>query len=202
MRKLLAQTKAQDFSELVTRALTGSAAAQQALVTATLPLVYGLLYRLVGQRGELDDLSQNVYLRCFRSLGSFRREASFTTWLGSICVNVARDHFAKAASDRRLASETALHVLSASGSNTESEAIARERLQAIAKALAELSPTLRVPFVLHVLEELDIHTVAAMTASSVEATYKNVARAREKIDRLSRKDAAVGALFADDGRKS
>lgn len=62
------------------------------LVRRTQDRVYALAYRLVGDRREAEDVAQEAYLRVFRSLGGFREEARFETWLHRIVVNTAMTH--------------------------------------------------------------------------------------------------------------
>src|SRR5579863_1325344 len=51
--------------------------------------VAGNLYRVLGDRGDLDDLVQEVFVIAFRGLSRFRGDARLSTWLYRICVNVA-----------------------------------------------------------------------------------------------------------------
>src|SRR5579863_8486666 len=67
---------------LVERCLSGGAGAWEDLVRVHTRRVYGICYRFVGREGEAQDLTQDVFLRVFRTLKSFRAaEGSFTTWL-------------------------------------------------------------------------------------------------------------------------
>jgi RNA polymerase sigma-70 factor (ECF subfamily) len=153
-------------------------------------MVYRLLVRFVGASADIDDLVQSTYVECFRSLPSFRGEAAFTTWLGSICVRVAWAH--KKRELRRQVEMSRLAVVhDAANVEPEQLAITHERARALESLLADLTPTLRIPFVLHVIEALDINTVAAMTKTSVAATYKNVQRARAQIERAARVHPAL-----------
>jgi len=87
---MVAKERAQPAEPWVEPATLGDALARRRLVEATLPFVHRTMWRLVGPRGEIDDLVQQVYMRAFHSLSTFRGESAFTTWLGAICVNVAR----------------------------------------------------------------------------------------------------------------
>jgi len=203
LKPLASEARREEIADLARRASADDGTAKEALVKATLPLVYSLLFRLVGRRGELDDLAQNVYARCFRSLSSFRGEAAFTTWLGGICVHVAQAHFEKRKTQvnaGEVGPELSLiEVRDEHSVDAESELIARDGLRLVATILQRLSPTLRIPFVLHVIEEYDIETVAAMCASSTAATYKNVERARAALAVVAEKDPYL-RRFLDRGR--
>ncbi len=170
-----------DAAQLVRAAAAGDGRAKRTLVENTLPFVHRMMTRLVGRRAEHDDLVQTVYARCFRSLGTFRGEASFTTWLGAICVNVATNYWRERKANEQNVGD-APELLLISGGNTENQLAAREGLREAQRLLSSMSASLRTAFVLHVLEGYDIDTVAAMTHTSAAAAYKAVERARKHIE--------------------
>jgi RNA polymerase sigma-70 factor (ECF subfamily) len=79
-------------SELVARCKRGDRAAYEELVRATHRRVYSLAYRMVGDRGDAEDVAQEAYLRMFRGLAGFREEAAFETWMHRIVANCAVSH--------------------------------------------------------------------------------------------------------------
>ena len=80
-----------DEAELVQRCVAGDEAACAELVAQHQRMVYQLAYHLLGNRDEALDLSQEVFLRVFRTVGAFRSESSLRTWLFRIVVNQARN---------------------------------------------------------------------------------------------------------------
>src|SRR5580698_5369914 len=89
-----------DFS-IVERCLSGDAAAWEELVRLHSRRVYGLCYRFTGKDSEAQDLTQEVFLRVFRALGSFRSaEGSFTTWLARLTRNLLIDHYRRTRNER------------------------------------------------------------------------------------------------------
>src|SRR5512134_3936426 len=78
-----------DERELVTRCKAGERAAHDELYHRFRRAVAANLYRVIGDRGELDDLVQEVFVIAFRGLERFRGDAKLSTWLYRICVNVA-----------------------------------------------------------------------------------------------------------------
>jgi RNA polymerase sigma-70 factor (ECF subfamily) len=196
----LEQARATDMlSELVRRAAAGDPAAKRMLVERTLPMVHRMISRLVGRRSDHDDLVQTVYARCFRSLSTFRGDAAFSTWLGSICVNVASSYWLEKKADAEVLAD--VPELTLVGQSTEAQLAAREGLRLVQKMLATMSPALRSAFVLHVLEGYDIDTVAAMTGSSAAATYKAIERARKHIEAQAQKHPQL-LRFMNSGRPS
>lgn len=192
------EPNAESLSEVVDRARDGDVSARRTLVERTLPMVHRMMSRLVGRRSDHDDLVQTVYARCFRSLATFRGDAAFTTWLGSICVNVASTYWQEAKGGAQLVSD-APELMLVPSSSTEAQLAAREGLRLVQKLLASMSPALRTAFVLHVLEGYDIDTVAAMTESSAAATYKAVERARKHIEAQAAKHPLLSRFSSNGG---
>ena len=88
-------------SSIVERCLGGDAAAWEDLVRAHTRRVYGICYRFTGRDSEAQDLTQDVFLRVFRALGSFRStEGSFTTWLARLTRNLLIDHYRRTRNER------------------------------------------------------------------------------------------------------
>src|SRR5439155_12009683 len=88
-------------STIVERCLTGDANAWEDLVRQHTRRVYGLCYRFTGRDSEAQDLTQDVFLRVFKALGSFRStEGSFTTWLARLTRNLLIDHYRRTRNER------------------------------------------------------------------------------------------------------
>jgi hypothetical protein len=80
-------------NQLVERCLGGEEAAWEDLVKVHTRRVYGICYRFTGSDQEAQDLTQDVFLRVFRSLKSFRAgEGSFAVWLSRLARNLLIDH--------------------------------------------------------------------------------------------------------------
>ena len=77
-----------DERELIERCRTGDDTAFAELVDRYRDLVYGLIFRMVGDRGLADDLAQDVFLKVHRGLPYFRGEARLSTWIYRIVMNV------------------------------------------------------------------------------------------------------------------
>jgi RNA polymerase sigma-70 factor (ECF subfamily) len=80
-----------DEAELVRRCAAGDQAACADLVNAHERMIYQLAYHLLGTREEALDLSQEVFLRVFRTMGTFRGQSSLKTWIYRIVINQARN---------------------------------------------------------------------------------------------------------------
>jgi RNA polymerase sigma-70 factor (ECF subfamily) len=76
---------------LIARCATGDEVACAELVAAHQRMVYGLAFNLLGNRDDALDLSQDVFLRVFRTLSTFRGQSALRTWIYRIVVNQARN---------------------------------------------------------------------------------------------------------------
>src|SRR5215813_18127 len=86
---------------LVERCLSGDEAAWESLVRTHTRKVYGLCYRFTGKDSEAQDLTQEVFLRVFRALKSYRSdEGAFATWLARLSRNLLIDHYRRTKQDR------------------------------------------------------------------------------------------------------
>ena len=81
-----------DTETLVRRAAQGDPSAFEALMTAHERQVYGLALRMTGNREDAADLTQEAFLKAWRSLPSFRAESSFSSWLYRLTSNLCIDH--------------------------------------------------------------------------------------------------------------
>jgi RNA polymerase sigma-70 factor (ECF subfamily) len=86
-----ADTRADEDRALVERFRTGEEAAFDALVRRNQDRVYGLLWRMLGNREDALDLAQDTFVRAYRGIDGFRAEARFSTWVYGIALNLARN---------------------------------------------------------------------------------------------------------------
>ena len=172
-----------DERALLERARAGDGQAFDLLVRAHFARVYAVVFRLVGNHEDAEDLAQEAFARAHRSLSAYRGEAAFATWLYRIAVHLARDRFRRA--ERR-----PLEVLlpapdSAVGPEAPSEELDRRELRrVVADALERLPERLRTPLVLRALEGLDYADVAAATGVTPDTARTQVMQARRALARL------------------
>src|SRR5262249_12181990 len=99
-RNLVERTLDPD-SSLVSRCLRGDETAWEDLVRLHTRKVYALCYRFTGSGSEAQDLTQEVFLRVFRTVKSFRsQEGSFATWLARVTRNLLIDHYRRTRQER------------------------------------------------------------------------------------------------------
>src|SRR5215204_5824549 len=97
----LVQTSLEPDLSLVSRCLRGDEPAWEDLVRLHTRKVYALCYRFTGSASEAQDLTQEVFLRVFRTVKTFRStEGSFATWLSRVTRNLLIDHYRRTRHDR------------------------------------------------------------------------------------------------------
>lgn len=148
-------------AELVAAAAGGDRGAFGALVERHRGLVYRVAYQFSGRHHDADDIAQEVFIKAYRSLGRFRQDAQFTSWLYRIAMNACIDY------SRRLGfsaspdeAETALANHPAAGPGPEACAFAGEVGQALQAAIDDLPPRQRLIFVMRHFENLKLVEIA------------------------------------------
>jgi RNA polymerase sigma-70 factor (ECF subfamily) len=133
--------------------------------------VYQLCYRFVHSHEDAADLAQDVFVRAFRGLGSFKQDAALGTWLYRIGVNVCLNRVAV----KRPQTEPidASQHVDASGPDPLQRVVRAERASQVRAAIAQLPPKQRAALILRVYQELSHDEIAAVLGSSVGAVKAN-----------------------------
>ena len=152
-------------AQLVERCLRGEETAWEDLVKVHTRRVYAICYRFTGSDHEAQDLTQEVFLRIFRTLKSFRAgEGSFQVWLTRLTRNLLIDHYRRTRMERASDSlDDQLPMLeekTAMSARTDGMLAGREASELLQAALQKLSPELRETVILRDLEELEYREIA------------------------------------------
>ena len=94
----IAQPAAPD--ELIQRCLQGDQLAWETIVRQHWRKVFNVAYKFVGKHDEAEDLTQDIFLKIFKSLDTFDRRANFQTWLISVSRNLCIDHYRSVRKER------------------------------------------------------------------------------------------------------
>lgn len=150
-------------------------------------MVFRTLLRLTGSREHLDDLAQDVFLRLYRALPSFRGDALITTYLYRIAVNVAQDEWKRRRKDRdthvSLSDDTSGwdERLAHPGRNADEQLEEREFQQTVEEQLQCLSQIERTILVLYHQEERSYEQIAAALGMPIGTIRTHLHRGRKKL---------------------
>ena len=177
---------------LVERCLSGDSAAWEDLVRQHTRRVYGLCYRFTGRDSEAQDLTQDVFLRVFRALGSFRSEEGyFTTWLTRLTRNLLIDHYRRTRNQRVTDSiEEQLPRVEegfVSVARPDTALAGREASELLQASLARLSPELRETIILRDLQEMEYREIAQVLDIPEGTVKSRLNRGRAELARLLKK---------------
>ena len=187
---------AQVVNLLVRRCVSGDAAAWQEIVQRYHRRIYNICYRFAGSADDAQDLTQEVFIKMYRTLSSYDVErGAFMTWITTITRNLLVDHFRKSKQDRITDSLDAtpsehedsmplVEQIQDKSLPPDSRVQSRETGETVHHALQKLSPDLREAVILRDLQDLDYREIA--TALKVpEGTVKSrINRGRAELARL------------------
>ena len=177
--------------EVIAACLRGENRAWETLVRKYSRLIYGLCYRFTGSHSQAEDLTQEVFLRVYRTLAMFRlAEASFATWLSRVTRNLLIDHYRQTGQDR-LTQSTEDHprvgdVTAATSEHPERVLAAREASDVVQTMLMRLDPDLREAIVYRDLQDMDYREIADVIGIPVGTVKSRLNRARAQLARLAR----------------
>lgn len=151
--------------------LRGERQAFDDLARAYRPRIFGICYRYTGRPEDAEDLTQEVLLRVYRGLGTFRAEARFSTWLYRVAANACSSWLASEAKRQK----APLPEDVVDPSPTPLERLRRKETGArVRRAVAALPDRQRMTLVLRVYEELSLREVAEIMecpVGTVKANY-------------------------------
>jgi RNA polymerase sigma-70 factor, ECF subfamily len=179
-----------DEAELIQRCRANERAAQDALYVRFRRQVAATLFRVLGDRTDLDDLVQEVFVIAFRGLATFRGDARLSTWLYRICVNVALGRIRARTRRPPPIGVPDLEVASAQSTDAEhpetpERALERQQDRArVYRALDRMAPKKRIVLYLHEIEGLDLKDIAYMVDSNPVTVRTRLFYARREFYQL------------------
>jgi RNA polymerase sigma-70 factor, ECF subfamily len=177
--------------ELVERCLGEDDAAWEDLVKEHTRRVYGLCFRFTRKHSDAQDLTQDVFLRVFQTLGTFRSdEASFTGWLIRITRNLLIDNYRRSGNDRvtwSIEDQDGIEWMATSTELPDQALAWREANDLLRASLARLSPELREPIVFSDLEELKYRETAVILGIPEGTVKSRLNRGRAELAKVMRR---------------
>jgi len=178
-------------SDLVARSLRGDERAFRDLIQRHHAMAYAAVRAVLGDRDEVQDVMQIVYLKAYQGLGSFRGEAKFSTWLYQIARREALD----VSSRRRLDVTSIDDVELSAGAGSAPDDAVRERGQRewLEGALAELDESYRTAIELRYMAEKSYDEIAEIMNLPVGTVKTYVHRGKIEMKRILSRPARRGS---------
>ena len=186
----------QAVNALVRRCVAGDSAAWQEIVQQYHRRIYNICYRFSGSPDDASDLTQEVFIKIYRTLGTFDgSRAAFMTWVTTVTRNLLVDHFRKGKYDRVTESleaapggqEDGLTLVEQLQDQSISPERRVQRLQVqkvVHEALQKLSPELREALILRDLQDMDYKEIAQVLKIPEGTVKSRINRGRTELARL------------------
>ncbi|WP_148716191.1 RNA polymerase sigma factor RpoE [Chitinolyticbacter meiyuanensis] len=175
--------------ELVSRAQAGDKRAFELLVAKYQRRIARLLSRLIRDPAEIEDVTQEAFIKAYRALPSFRGESAFYTWLYRIAINTAKNYLASLGRRPQLLADFEDEegdVLDPSSqvpdhTTPESELANREIVRTVNEVVETLPDELRTAITLREMEGLSYEEIAGVMNCPIGTVRSRIFRAREAI---------------------
>jgi RNA polymerase sigma factor (sigma-70 family) len=176
-------------AQLVQRCLRGDSSAWEELVRRHSRRIYNLCYRFTGKTYESEDLTQEVFLRVYRTLGSYRSaHGGFATWMTSVTRNLLIDHYRRTKRDRMTDSlddaMPKLETKESLGRRPDQTALVGELSEQVQRALSKVSPDLREAVVLRDLQGLEYREIQDVLGVPEGTVKSRINRGRIELARV------------------
>ncbi len=176
-------------SQLVQQCLQGDGSAWEELVRRHSRRVYNLCYRFTGNGSTAEDLTQEVFLRIYRTIGSYRSAyGGFATWMTSVTRNLLIDHYRRTKRDRLTDSlEDAMPVVEnkeSSARRPDEQALLGELSAQVQSGLGRLSPDLREAVILRDLQGLEYAEIQRVLGVPEGTVKSRINRGRIELARI------------------
>lgn len=192
---------------LIKKAQRGDSGAFEELVRANEGFVYNLALRTLRSEPDAQDAAQEVFLKAWTSLGSFRGDSKLSVWLYRITGNVCTDMLR-----RRSPGELSLTMDDGEGDSTEleipdsaptpHEALEKkERSAALARALDSLPEDYRRVIILREAGDMSYEEIASATGVDIGTVKSRIFRARKKLCEILSADGNFFEKYPSKGRK-
>jgi RNA polymerase sigma-70 factor (ECF subfamily) len=176
----------QPIDEIIQRCLNGDQAAWESIVRLHWRKVFNIAYKFVGKHDEAEDLTQDVFLKIFKSLNTFDRRANFQTWLISVSRNLCIDHYRSVRKERETINRDVDPGDLTPASTTASpyaQIELRDRVTLLRQALDRLAPTLRTAVMMRDIQEMSYQEIADKLSLPEGTVKSRINRGRTELAR-------------------
>ena len=179
-----------EIDALIERCLAGDQSAWEDIVRLHRRKVFNIAYKFVGKHDLAEDLTQDIFLKLYRSLDTFDRRANFQTWLISVSRNLCIDHYRSVRKERETMNRdidpsTLMPVSKDRSAYAQLEL--RDRVQLLRAALEMLPTTLRTAVLLRDIQELTYQEIADRLTLPEGTVKSRINRGRTELARQIQK---------------
>src|SRR3954464_2203146 len=175
---------------LIEQCLAGDQLAWEQIVRPNWRKVFNVAYKFVGRHDEAEDLTQDIFLKIFKSLGTFDSRANFQTWLISVSRNLCIDHYRSVRKeretiDRDVDASELMPVSKSQGQMAMMEQ--KDRVELLREAMGALPKTLRMAVLMRDIQELSYHEIAQKLKLPEGTVKSRINRGRNELARQIKK---------------
>jgi len=177
-------------NDLIKRVLEGDSNAFKLIISKTQGLVIQIIYKMVNNREDREDLAQEVYFKVYNKLSSFQFNSKLSTWIGAITYNTCINYLKKkripildieTGDEKDIWEIISMDNLNSESNLTEGYVLNKERSQILKLEVEKLPPLYKTIVTLFHVEELSYKEISKIT-NLPEGTLKNyLFRARKKL---------------------
>jgi len=190
---------AADIDVLVARAQRGDRWAFTELFRRHRADVARLVYRMMGPSADMEDIVQEVFLQVHRSIGEFRGQAKFSTWLHRVTVNVVLMARRAARSRPVLTGEAPTEYEPDAGLPPDEDAMRRRRIEAFRRLIDRLPEKKRDVFLMHEIAGMSPAEIAEKVKAPVLTVRTRLFYARRELEAMIREEPALAQLAEELG---
>lgn len=194
--RMSAEGKASEMAEdkmLVDRFKNGDVAAYEEMVNRYWGRIFAMVFQLLKNRQDAEEVTQDAFVRAHRGLENFRGDSSFSTWLFQIATNLARNKYwywwrrkrgFTLSLEETFANEgegTLLDVFPAEGETPTDAAVTQEFVDRVAECMETLNPRHREILELRNVRNLSYEEISDLLGISIGTVKSRIARARDSL---------------------
>jgi RNA polymerase sigma factor (sigma-70 family) len=177
-------------SPLVKAVIGGETGAFEQLIHAHEKLVNSIVYKMVGQVQDREDICQEAFLRVYKNLGAFRFQSKLSTWIANIAFNLCVNHLKKkknlflddfARGDENSGAFDQLPAMNDRQPLPDQTLLNKERVQLLVKVVATLNPVERTLLQLFHQDDFSLEEISSITSIPVNTVKSHLFRARKNL---------------------
>lgn len=185
-----------DENKLVNKAVKGDNSAFEALMEKHMGIIYNIALRMTANQDDAEDMTQEIMIKIFRSLGSFKGNSKFSTWIYRVAVNTCLDELKKKKNKKHLSldaeisgddGENQIEIKDDSPS-PEKLAEQNELRDMVAAAVKLLSDEHRAVIVLRDIRGMSYSEIAGILGCSDGTVKSRISRARAQLKMILEKE--------------